>query len=204
MTPPRWLFWHRRDLRLADNRGLAAAATTTPAVTGVFVLDPAILSDPTMAPARLWFLSESLRELEQSWQQAGSRLVILRGDPAELLPRLASALGADVVAWNRDVEPFGRERDRRVARALQAEGRHGRAVIGAVRSASRRDGCCSATTIPLQLLGPTGSTAEGHCRAAGPEGCLSQSHPSQSCAEVRLQGRQRGQHEVPLAPEGMG
>jgi deoxyribodipyrimidine photo-lyase len=76
-----------------------------------------------MAPARLWFLSESLRELEQSWQQAGSRLVILRGDPAELLPRLASALGADVVAWNRDVEPFGRERDRRVARALQAEGR---------------------------------------------------------------------------------
>jgi deoxyribodipyrimidine photo-lyase len=123
MTPPRWLFWHRRDLRLADNRGLAAAATTTPAVTGVFVLDPAILSDPTMAPARLWFLSESLRELEQTWQQAGSRLVILRGDPAELLPRLASALGADVVAWNRDVEPFGRERDRRVARALQAEGR---------------------------------------------------------------------------------
>ena len=123
MTPPRWLFWHRRDLRLADNRGLAAAAAATPAVTGVFVLDPAILSEPTMAPARLWFLSESLQELQQSWQQAGSRLLILRGDPAELLPRLAGAIGAEVVAWNRDVEPFGRERDRRVARELQAEGR---------------------------------------------------------------------------------
>ena len=123
MTPPRWLFWHRRDLRLADNRGLAAAAASTPAVTGVFVLDPAILSEPTMAPARLWFLSESLRELQQSWQQAGSRLLILRGDPAELLPRLAGAIGAEVVAWNRDVEPFGRERDRQVARKLQAEGR---------------------------------------------------------------------------------
>jgi len=123
MAPERWLFWHRRDLRLADNRGLAAAAAATPAVTGVFVLDPAILSDPSMAPARLWFLSESLRELQQAWQQAGSRLVVLRGDPAELLPRLANALGAEVVAWNRDVEPFGRERDRRVARALQAEGR---------------------------------------------------------------------------------
>jgi deoxyribodipyrimidine photo-lyase len=123
MPAPRWLFWHRRDLRLADNRGLAAAAVATPAVTGVFVLDPAILSEPTMAPARLWFLSESLRELQQSWQQAGSRLVILRGDPAELLPRLASIIGAEVVAWNRDVEPFGRERDRRVARALQADGR---------------------------------------------------------------------------------
>ena len=123
MTPPRWLFWHRRDLRLADNRGLAAAAAATPAVTGVFVLDRAILSESTMAPARLWFLSESLRELQQAWQQAGSRLLILNGDPAELLPRLATALGAEVVAWNRDVEPFGRERDRRVARALQAGGR---------------------------------------------------------------------------------
>ncbi|MFN5162438.1 MAG: deoxyribodipyrimidine photo-lyase, partial [Cyanobacteriota bacterium] len=51
------------------------------------------------------------------------RLVLLQGDPALLLPRLAGALGAGVVAWNRDVEPYGRERDRRVSAALQAEGR---------------------------------------------------------------------------------
>ena len=44
MTPPRWLFWRRRDLRLADNLGLAAAAAATPAVTGVVVLDPAELA----------------------------------------------------------------------------------------------------------------------------------------------------------------
>ncbi|MCP9928302.1 FAD-binding domain-containing protein [Cyanobium sp. CH-040] len=133
MTPPRWLFWHRRDLRLSDNLGLAAAARATPAVTGVFVLDPAILDArapaeipgdlPAVAPARLWFLQESLRELAGSWRAAGSRLLILRGDPEQLLPRLAEALGAAVVAWNRDVEPFARVRDRRVARALQAKGR---------------------------------------------------------------------------------
>ncbi|MFO7630051.1 MAG: FAD-binding domain-containing protein [Prochlorococcaceae cyanobacterium] len=123
MSPTRWLFWHRRDLRLADNLGLAAAAAATAAVTGVFVLDPGILQDAGMAPARLWFLSESLKELEAAWRATGSRLVILRGDPELLLPQLAAALGAEVVAWNRDVEPYGRERDRRVARALQAEGR---------------------------------------------------------------------------------
>jgi deoxyribodipyrimidine photo-lyase len=122
MAAPRWLFWHRRDLRLADNLGVAAAAAATPAVTGVFVLDPAILADPAMAPARLWFLRESLRELAERWREAGSRLVLLEGDPAELLPRLAAAVGAEVVAWNRDVEPYGRARDRRVAAALQAEG----------------------------------------------------------------------------------
>ena len=123
MTPPRWLFWHRRDLRLADNLGLAAAAAATPAVTGVFVLDPALLAAPDLAPARLWFLLESLRELADRWRAAGSRLLLLQGDPARELPRLAEALGAEVVAWNRDVEPYGRERDRQVAATLQAAGR---------------------------------------------------------------------------------
>ncbi|MFN9546830.1 MAG: FAD-binding domain-containing protein [Cyanobacteriota bacterium] len=122
MAPPRWLFWHRRDLRLADNLGLAEATAATPAVTGVFVLDPGLLSAPDLAPARLWFLCESLRELAGRWRDAGSRLLLLRGDPAEVLPRLAAAIGAEVVAWNRDVEPYGRERDRRVAAALRAPG----------------------------------------------------------------------------------
>ena len=121
MAPPRWLFWHRRDLRLGDNLGLAAAAAATPALTGVYVLDPELLAADTMAPARLWFLIESLRELAEGWRQAGSRLLLLRGDPLTLLPALARAMGAEVVAWNRDVEPQARERDRRVAAALQAQ-----------------------------------------------------------------------------------
>jgi len=132
MAPPRWLFWHRRDLRLTDNLGLAAAVRATPAVTGVFVLDPSILEArapaeipgelPAVAPARLWFLQESLQELVEAWRAAGSRLLLLQGDPEQVLPQVAQAIGAEVVAWNRDVEPRGRERDRRVARALQADG----------------------------------------------------------------------------------
>ncbi|MFM1799023.1 MAG: hypothetical protein RLZZ117_1301 [Cyanobacteriota bacterium] len=122
MTPPRWLFWHRRDLRLADNLGLAAAVAITPAVTGVFVLDPKLLSAPDLAPARLWFLCESLRELDARWRDAGSRLLLAEGDPVEVLPQLATALGAEGVAWNRDVEPYGRERDRRVAASLRKLG----------------------------------------------------------------------------------
>jgi deoxyribodipyrimidine photo-lyase len=60
--------------------------------------------------------------LAQRWRLAGSRLILLEGDPALVLPRLVAATGAEVVAWNRDVEPYGRERDRQVAAALQAEG----------------------------------------------------------------------------------
>ncbi|WP_250395114.1 deoxyribodipyrimidine photo-lyase, partial [Synechococcus sp. MU1655] len=127
MTASRVLFWHRRDLRLADNLGLQAAAEISPALTGVYVLDPALIdppeSLPPMAPARLWFLVESLRELQQRWRDVGSRLLVVAGDPVQLLPRLASLLEAPAVVWSRDVEPYARERDRQVAKALQADGR---------------------------------------------------------------------------------
>ena len=162
MTPPRWLFWHRRDLRLSDNLGLAAAARATPALTGVFVLDPAILTAqaptdipgalPAVAPARLWFLQESLRALAGAWRAAGSRLLILEGDPQELLPRLAEALAAEVVAWNRDVEPFGRERDRRVARALQADGR--RVLAGWDQLLVEPDALSTGAGEPYRVYGP--------------------------------------------------
>ena len=127
MSTPRTLFWHRRDLRLSDNSGLQAAAALGPAVTGVYVFDPALITPPPqlppMAPARLWFLVESLVELQQRWRQAGSRLLLLAGDPVLLLPRLAALLDAPTVVWSRDVEPYARERDRQVAKALQNDGR---------------------------------------------------------------------------------
>ena len=127
MNAPRTLFWHRRDLRLADNTGLKAAAALGPAVTGVYVLDPAIITPPAhlppMAPARLWFLVETLIELQQRWRDAGSRLLVLAGDPVTVLPRLAALLEAPTLVWSRDVEPYARERDRQVAKALQADGR---------------------------------------------------------------------------------
>ena len=127
MTTPRVLFWHRRDLRLADNLGLAAAAEISPAVTGVYVLDPQVIDPPKhlppMAPARLWFLLESLSELQQRWREAGSRLLITEGDPVQVLPQLAQQINAEAVVWNKDVEPYARERDRQVAKRLQADGR---------------------------------------------------------------------------------
>ena len=91
-APPRWLFWHRRDLRLADNRGLVAALAATPAVTGVVLLDPREWQAPDQAPARLWFWRESLVELQERWRQAGSRLLLLQGDAETWLPPLARAV----------------------------------------------------------------------------------------------------------------
>ena len=48
------LFWHRRDLRLSDNVGLAQATQRSLKTIGVFCLDPGILErDDAFAKAYL-------------------------------------------------------------------------------------------------------------------------------------------------------
>ncbi|MEM9217577.1 MAG: FAD-binding domain-containing protein [Cyanobacteria bacterium P01_F01_bin.150] len=115
-------FWHRRDLRISDNAGLHAAWQKSSKVVGVFCLDPNILGRDDIAPVRLAYMLESLRELQQSYLQAGSQLLVLRDDPINGLSKLAQELGATQIYWNQDVEPYARQRDRAVSEALEAVG----------------------------------------------------------------------------------
>jgi deoxyribodipyrimidine photo-lyase len=116
------LFWHRRDLRIADNVGLAAARQRSSKVVGVFCLDPNILQRDDVAPARVTYMMGCLQALRDRFQQAGSQLLVLQDDPRVGIVRLAKTLGAKAVFLNRDVEPYGRERDRTVAAALREQG----------------------------------------------------------------------------------
>ncbi len=116
------LFWHRRDLRISDNVGLAAARQQSPKVVGVFCLDPHILERGDVAPARVKYLIGSLQELREGYAQAGSQLLILKADPVQALPPLATALNAKAIFWNWDVEPYARQRDRALLEALQQAG----------------------------------------------------------------------------------
>ncbi len=116
------LFWHRRDLRIADNIGLAAARQQSSKVVGLFCLDPNLLERDDLAPARVTYMIGSLQALQQSYTEVGSSLLILRADPRQALPALAVALDAQAVFLNLDVEPYAKERDRAVTETLQAEG----------------------------------------------------------------------------------
>jgi deoxyribodipyrimidine photo-lyase len=115
------LFWHRRDLRTVDNLGLHTARQRSSKVVGVFCLDPDILQHD-VAAARVTYLIGSLQALQTSYAEAGSQLLIVQGQPAQMLPQLATALSAIALYWNRDVEPYGRSRDRAVAEALRQAG----------------------------------------------------------------------------------
>lgn len=116
------LFWHRRDLRISDNTGLAAARQQSAKIVGVFCLDPKILERDDVAPARVTYMIGCLQSLKPLYAQAGSELLILHNHPTQAIPALAMALGAKAVFWNWDVEPYAQERDRTVINALKEKG----------------------------------------------------------------------------------
>ena len=116
----RSLVWFRgKDLRVADHAPLAEAAASG-GVLPLFVLDPVFFA-PERArelPHRMQFLLDSLRALEADLARLGSRLLVVPGRSVEMVPRLAAQWRVDRVLAHRWTEPFGRERDRRVAGAL--------------------------------------------------------------------------------------
>lgn len=116
------LFWHRRDLRISDNTGLATARQRSAKVVGVFCLDPNILERDDVAPVRVTYMIGCLQALQKRYAQAGSQLLILHAHPTQAIPALAEALGAKAVFWNWDVEPYSQERDRTIISALKEKG----------------------------------------------------------------------------------
>jgi deoxyribodipyrimidine photo-lyase len=141
----RGLFWFRSDLRLRDNRGLAALAARVDELAPVFVLDEGLLASERTGAPRVRFLLDCLERLAADLARRGSRLVLRRGRPERELPRLARECGAEWVAWNRDVSGYALRRDRRVEAALAKQGarvlvRKDRVVFEAeeVKSASGR------------------------------------------------------------------
>ena len=107
------IVWFRRDLRVHDQPIFDVAATRAKRSLAVFVLDETLLGPS--GKARRTFLYRSLRDLDES---LGGRLLVVRGDPAEVIPKLAGAVKAGSVHIAADFGPYGRERDEAVEKAL--------------------------------------------------------------------------------------
>jgi deoxyribodipyrimidine photo-lyase len=118
----RALHWFRADLRLRDNRALAAAAASAGSIAFLFVLDERLLASPQAGRTRLRFLHACLAQLAAELLRRGQRLVVRRGDPRREVPRVAREVGAELVSWNRDTSPFARRRDAAVRSALEERG----------------------------------------------------------------------------------
>ncbi len=116
----RTIVWFRgKDLRTSDHAPLRRALATGEVVP-LFVLDPYFFA-PARArelPHRMQFLLDSLRALEADLAERGSRLLVVSGKSVEVVPRLVREWQADRVVAQTWVEPFARERDRRLHDAL--------------------------------------------------------------------------------------
>lgn len=114
------IFWFRKSLRLHDNPALTATLATRPtSLVPLVVLDPHFRS--RVGPLRMNFYLQCLRALHDALAERGSRLVVLQGDPVQLF-RSVVAPSASLVAWEHDTEPYARDRDAAVRRALEEAG----------------------------------------------------------------------------------
>ena len=111
------VMWFRRDLRLADNPALRAAADDGD-VLPLFVLDPALWGPA--GPSRRAYLGASLRALDASLGRVG--LSVVRGDPVRRVVLAAKAVGATAVHVAADHGPYGARRDADVEAALDEAG----------------------------------------------------------------------------------
>src|SRR5262245_44256948 len=117
----RTLVWYRgKDLRVADHAPLRDALARGEVVP-LFVLQPRYFAGGRARelPHRVQFLLEALRSLAAEIEARGSRLIVVRGPSAVRVPELARTWKVDRVVAHRMTEPFGRERDARVAAELQ-------------------------------------------------------------------------------------
>jgi deoxyribodipyrimidine photo-lyase len=120
------ILWFRRDLRLADNAAMAAAAGRT--VIPVFLYDETV---EALGAAARWRLGEGVRRFAEELEAKGSRLILRRGPALETMRSLVADTGADAVHWQRVYDRDGILRDRAVKEGLTSSGIVARSFAGA-------------------------------------------------------------------------
>ncbi|MGL5446628.1 MAG: cryptochrome/photolyase family protein [Rhabdaerophilum sp.] len=113
------LHWFRNDLRLDDNPALVAACQSERLLT-LFIDESGATHRPSGAASN-WFLHHALDSLTESLGSKGNPLLILRGDPCDIIPHLAKQIGATRVTWNRRYGAAERATDSAVKAALKEQ-----------------------------------------------------------------------------------
>ncbi len=102
--------WFRDDLRVTDNPALSAACEAGAEVLCLYIYEGNGAQRP-LGGAANWFLHGALKSLADKLAECGAKLHIFRGDPSEILPRLAADVDAGSVVWNRRYNLAEREAD---------------------------------------------------------------------------------------------
>lgn len=112
------IFWHRRDLRIDDNKGLFEALKQNENVHPIFIFDKSILDKLPNNDQRILFIYQEIESLKKSYQNLGSDLWVYYGEPSEIIPKIAQELNCSSVYFNNDYEPYSLQRDREIQVSL--------------------------------------------------------------------------------------
>ncbi|OAY52868.1 (6-4)DNA photolyase isoform X2 [Manihot esculenta] len=117
------LIWFRKGLRIHDNPALEYASKGSKFVYPVFVIDPHYMEpDPkAFTPGstraglnRIRFLLESLVDLDLSLKKLGSRLLVLKGEPSQVLIRCLKEWDVKKLCFEFDTDPYYQDLDVKV------------------------------------------------------------------------------------------
>ncbi|WP_176083252.1 deoxyribodipyrimidine photo-lyase [Martelella sp. HB161492] len=120
MPPRPAIIWFRKDLRLADNHALLAAAEGGRPVVAVYIRERD--GNFPLGQAQAWWLEKSLQALGQALADRGTPLILKSGDALDVLRDLIATTGADAIFWNRRYDPPGIATDGRIKQALRDDG----------------------------------------------------------------------------------
>jgi deoxyribodipyrimidine photo-lyase len=110
------IMWFRQDLRVKDNPALIKAAKQSK-VLPVYIYDTSVPQNAVLGGASKWWLHHALVALQESLD---GNLLVLSGDPQEILLSLCAQHNISSVYWNRMYEPWAITRDTAIKKALKA------------------------------------------------------------------------------------
>ncbi|KAG7224318.1 hypothetical protein INR49_000561 [Caranx melampygus] len=141
---PNSIHWFRKGLRLHDNPALREAVRGADTVRCVYFLDPwfagssnvgvnrwstagqiqrAVAQSGLLLLNKLTFGNlECLEDLDANLRKLNSRLFVIRGQPANVFPRLFKEWKISRLTFEYDSEPFGKERDAAIKKLAMEAG----------------------------------------------------------------------------------
>lgn len=117
------LIWFRGGLRLQDNTCVYHALRENRRVACLYVLDDTYLRASDIGPARVQFLLQSLRVLDESLRRHGGCLIVRRSsDAPQEVVSVAHEIGAGRIYANEDYLPYPIRRDAKTADLANTQG----------------------------------------------------------------------------------
>uniref|UniRef100_A0A182ISA3 Photolyase/cryptochrome alpha/beta domain-containing protein n=1 Tax=Anopheles atroparvus TaxID=41427 RepID=A0A182ISA3_ANOAO len=107
--------WFRKGLRLHDNPALKEGLRGATTFRCVFIIDPWFVGSSNVGINKWRFLLQCLDDLDRNLRKLNSRLFVIRGQPADALPKLFKEWGTTCLTFEEDPEPFGRVRDHNIS-----------------------------------------------------------------------------------------